>query len=73
MFSFDTPVGVDPTKQCGRVVVPEMHVEELAAHDAWPSECGADPTMTAQDLAFEFMFFRSLACLSPVGAAPPKP
>ena len=72
MFSFDAPVGMPAQQQCGRVGVPEMHVTVLA-HVSWPAECVADTTMTPEELAFEFMLFRSMACLAPVTAAPPKP
>ena len=47
-------------------------VSQQPTHNAWPAECAMTPP-TPDELAFEFMFFRALACLSPVTAAPPKP
>ncbi|MGE0872829.1 MAG: carboxypeptidase-like regulatory domain-containing protein [Kofleriaceae bacterium] len=61
-LSFDTPVGVEPEKQCGRVVVAGMHV----AHDStvnafFPAGCG--PGLTADEKAMVFLLFDLQACV----------
>ena len=72
-FSFDAPVGAPAAMQCGRVAVPEMHVDTLVAHNAWPSECDAALAISPEDLAFEFLLLRALACLAPLTAPPTGP
>jgi hypothetical protein len=72
-FSFDAPVGAAAAAQCGRVMVPEVHVVDLVNPGAWPGACDASATVTPEDLAFEFLFFRSMACLAPLPAPPAGP
>ena len=72
-FSFDAPVGAAAAAQCGRVMVPEMHVVDIVNPGPWPTACDASPSVTPEDLAFEFLFFRSMACLAPLTSAPTGP
>ena len=69
-FVFDTPVG-QTGGQCGRVLFNEYHVEapgQVGA--AFPAECSAAATMTAQEKLLEFSLFElssdgSAATLTP--------
>lgn len=80
MLSFDAPVGVPATSQCGRAVLPFMHVSTGVANwganppPTFPSACGTYPNrLTGQELAFEFMMWESMTCLSPATASPVAP
>ena len=54
-------------------MVPEMHVVDIVNPGPWPTACDASPSVTPEDLAFEFLFFRSMACLAPLTSAPTGP
>src|SRR5262249_18212989 len=61
-YTFDTPVGVPPAQQCGRVLYDDFHVEDpsltigVASTTGYtfPTECAASP-MTPQEKMLEFM------------------
>ncbi|MFO0617922.1 MAG: carboxypeptidase regulatory-like domain-containing protein [Polyangiaceae bacterium] len=67
-FSFDTPLGVEPEKQCGRVVYSDMHVG-AAANDydnqnTTPGGC-AEQDLSPQEKALEFILFDLSSCVTP--------
>jgi hypothetical protein len=57
-YSFGTPVGTTPTKQCGRVEYMDYHVENVgsSASMVFPSECAAG-AMTSQEKLLEYLVF----------------
>ncbi len=69
LFSFDTPVGQDPSTQCGSFVFSAYHVSDTVSMDfanpnsnvSFPDECVNEP-MTATEKAFEFLLFRAPTC-----------
>jgi hypothetical protein len=84
-FSFDTPVGLNASEQCGRIVYSDLHVSGGAGSEADPtvqpdypgfSSGGIVPDgcashdLTAQEKALEFMIFDLSSCLTPVGVTP---
>lgn len=73
MMSFDAPVSSPPASQCGRAVLPFMHVSSTSS-GTFPAECGTIPAaLTGQELAFEYMMWESMTCLSPSTAPPTAP
>jgi hypothetical protein len=86
-FSFDTPFGVAPTEQCGRVVYSDLHVgaasgdyggytDNIPANSVVPTGCG-DGDLSPQEKALEFMLFDLSGCITPPdqgagGLPPPK-
>jgi hypothetical protein len=88
-FSFDTPFGVAPAEQCGRVVYSDLHVgaasgdygqtmgEDMIPGGAMvPSGC-ANNALSPQEKALEFMLFDLSGCITPpdqgAGGVPPPP
>jgi hypothetical protein len=73
-LSFETPLGVDPSQQCGRVMFEDFHVVDIlgGATGAFPTECKTMGPMTPQEKVFEFMFFNLTTCVQP-DDEPPKP
>ncbi len=65
-FTFNTPVGASPDKQCGRVVFSDWHAESgnLSNGKTFPSECPSG-AMTPQEAILEFMLFDLSACVQP--------
>ena len=88
-FSFDTPIGVSPVEQCGRVVYSDLHVgaasgdygqkpgdDEIPAGAMVPSGC-ANNALSPQEKALEFMLFDLSGCITPpdqgAGGVQPPP
>jgi hypothetical protein len=88
-FSFDTPFGVAPIEQCGRVVYSDLHVgaasgdygqtagqDQIPANSMVPSGC-ANNALSPQEKALEFMLFDLSGCITPpdqgAGGVPPPP
>ena len=77
-YTFNTPVGAPESKQCGKVLFSDFHVEQsmLSAKPVvFPAECTSDETMTPNDLALEFMLFDLSSCIQndqPPPVPPPK-
>ncbi len=59
-LSFDTPVGVDPALQCGRVVYAGLHVASGAVNASFPSGCTAG--LTPDEKALVFLLFDLGSC-----------
>jgi hypothetical protein len=76
-FSFDTPFGVGPVEQCGRVVYSDLHVgaasgdygqmsgaQQIPMNAVTPSGC-ANNALSPQEKALEFMLFDLSGCITP--------
>ena len=75
-LSFNAPVGVATTAQCGRAVFSDLHVSSGGGGaGSFPLECGAgDPrlvAMTQQESALEFLFFDLSSCIGDDSKPPP--
>jgi hypothetical protein len=73
-YTFNTPVGLPPDFQCGKVLYSDFHVvsETMANGGAFPSECNTT-AMSPQELALEFMFFDLSACVQQESQSPKPP
>jgi hypothetical protein len=63
-FSFNTPVGTNPTNQCGRAIYSDVHLAE-APTGAFPAYC-QNPSSSdhaPNELALEFLFFDLASCV----------
>jgi hypothetical protein len=67
-FSFNGPIGAAPDKQCGRVVFGDLHL--MGVGQIFPDGCPSPGALSAQQKAFEFMFFDLSACVQS-DATPP--
>ena len=87
-MSFNTPIEAPAANQCGSVTFTDVHVAsgDTSHPDiAFPMGCQATTTMTAPELALEFMFFDLSSCVTiqtgtqmlppipPPGSAPTPP
>jgi hypothetical protein len=68
-FSFNTPIAVPATSQCGRVVFSDIHVSGTGG-GTFPSGCFANSKVVAQQEALEFLFFDLSACVQSDSQAP---
>jgi hypothetical protein len=68
-YTFNTPVGVAPTQQCGRVRFADHHPEYAASPTTgmtFPTECPTmTMTMTQAEKLLEYEIFDLGACISP--------
>lgn len=74
-FSFNTPVGTNPTNQCGRAIFSDVHLAE-APYGAFPTYCAPDPNKgdhAPNELALEFLFFDLASCVQNDTQAPVVP
>jgi hypothetical protein len=64
-YTFNTPVGVSSSQQCGRVVFSDFHVEDATDNSSttFPKECSNTP-MTPQEKLLEFMLFDLASCIT---------
>jgi hypothetical protein len=71
-YTFDTPVGSQPSSQCGRVLFDDFHVENATYNYGmlFPAECPGG-AMTAQEKMLEFMIFDLGSCILPTALPPP--
>ncbi|MDB4933819.1 MAG: Tryptophan synthase alpha chain [Labilithrix sp.] len=73
MVEFDAPVAGPASAQCGRAVLPLMHVSGISS-GTFPGFCGAVPgALTGQELAFEYMMWEAMTCLAPSTVPPVSP
>ncbi len=74
-FSFNTPVGTNPTTQCGRAIFSDVHLDSSPA-GSFPSYCPMDPNSNSHapnELALEFLFFDLSSCVQNDKMPPPPP
>jgi hypothetical protein len=74
-FTFDTPVGVPATQQCGRVAYSDMHVgaadgDYSGGMKTTPAGC-ALVDLSPQEKALEFILFDLSSCVTPLGGITP--
>ena len=66
-YTFDTPIGVQPASQCGRVLYNDYHIETAAAGPmgvTFPAECTAG-AMTPEEKLVEYAIFDLGGCVGP--------
>jgi hypothetical protein len=69
-FSFDAPIGADPSTQCGQMVFTDLHVssgtggDSSAAGTPFPDGCTAT-SLSPQEKALIFLLFDLTNCLQP--------
>jgi hypothetical protein len=61
-FTFNVPISSPPAKQCGRVVMSDIHVFPNGG-EQWPAGCGPVTDLEPQQKALEFLFFDLSACV----------
>jgi len=73
-YTFNTPVGLPPSFQCGKVLYSDFHVVPPTTAPGWtfPVECDTH-SMSPQELALEFMLFDLSACIQQDTQAPKAP
>ena len=60
--------------QCGRVLFSDFHVANSSSNGkTFPTECGADAPLTAQEKILEFMLFDIANCIQQDSVTPPPP
>jgi hypothetical protein len=70
-YTFDTPVGVPPAQQCGKVLYNDYHVENAeSAGLTFPSECNTLPAFTPQEKLLEYLIFDLGGCVEPATCPP---
>jgi hypothetical protein len=61
-YTFETPVGLPPAQQCGRVMFNEFHpMEHFPSETLFPSACNAAP-LQPDERVMEFMVFDQGTC-----------
>jgi hypothetical protein len=75
-YTFNTPVGVPDTMQCGRVVFSDFHVTaNSGGHSGgqtFPANCDSPP-LKAQEKTLEFMLFDLASCIQNDNQPPAPP
>ncbi len=65
-FTFNTPLGAPPAKQCGRATYSDWHAQSgvLSGSTTFPGVCQKN-ALTPQEAILEFMLFDLSACVQP--------
>jgi len=74
-FSFNTPMGTDPTTQCGRAIYSDVHLDNEYS-GSFPGYCPGNPNTSdhaPNELALEFLFFDLSSCVQNDTQPPPPP
>jgi hypothetical protein len=73
-FSFNTPIGADPSAQCGRFVHTGIHVAKVSmdSKEPFPTGC-VSAALTPQEKAMEFLLFDLSSCVQDISATPVPP
>jgi hypothetical protein len=76
-FSFNTPVGLPPTQQCGRGVISDIHVSETVPNGTgvpprFPEQCAA-VELSPQQKVLEFLLFDLSSCVQDEKLPPMPP
>ena len=63
-LSFNTPIGTQPSDQCGRAVYSNFHIAggQSGGGTTFPAECDPNP-LTPQEKVMEFMLFDLSSCV----------
>lgn len=63
-LSFNTPIGLQPSDQCGRAVYSNFHIAggQSGSGTTFPAECDPNP-LTPQEKVMEFMLFDLSSCV----------
>ncbi len=76
-FSFNTPVGTDPTTQCGRAIFSDVHLAPYPPlNGSFPGYCPSNPASSdhaPNQLVLEFLFFDLASCVQNDTQPPPPP
>jgi hypothetical protein len=73
-MSFNSPIGMPATSQCGRAVFSGVHLSGTSTDGPFPTECaGQDPAYAINEKALEFLFFDLASCVQDNSMQPPPP
>jgi hypothetical protein len=77
-YSFNAPVGIDPTKQCGRGVYTDIHVSSGGGNDSsggnFPNNCKSPkPALSPQEKALLFLLMDLSSCIQDDSKPPEAP
>ncbi len=71
-FSFNTPIGQPPDKQCGRAVFTDVHVGGAGVTGTFPTSCNTNP-LNVNEKALIFLFFDLSSCVQDETKPPAPP